>query len=245
MGNNPVTTAVDAITDNRTYYNCPRCNRRVYAYGSFVGNVCLKCPGTVLSAVGNSTSMVTFGATEPVATVISHIAPSATKLVTNVTLVDAATGRKAKHSAAKLVWSISKGSESNYGIDKSDTIRSIATRSVGIFSGVVTNSGVDHWWMLIETEYYWYNIQFSKDDSVIQIRRSSSNSDCNEAGLAEANRDSDVQPVHQNGYSSSNISGTIGTVTDWLVRGDFSSNYCLLTNNCQHLCKSLYRYLRN
>eukprot|EP01084_Bolivina_argentea_P076884 139376_1 len=156
MGNDPISTAIDAIADNRTYYNCPRCHRRVYAYGAFVGNVCLDCPGTVLSAVGNTTSMATCGITKPVATVISQIAPAVTKTITIIPDAVVSTsipGCKAKHSAATLVWSISKGSVSRYnGFDENEDIRRIATRSMGIFTGPLTNTGVDHWWMLIQTD---------------------------------------------------------------------------------------------
>eukprot|EP01083_Nonionella_stella_P281898 959418_1 len=81
---------------------------------------------------------------------------------------------------------------------------------VYIFTGPLTNTGVDHWWMLIQTDCFWYNIQFRKSGSTIELRQSRSKSDCNEAGLAEANRDKHVQIVYQNGYSTSAVSGTIG-----------------------------------
>eukprot|EP01084_Bolivina_argentea_P083925 151916_1 len=38
-------TVADTVTDNRTYYNCPVCRRRVWAYGDFVGTQCIGCPG--------------------------------------------------------------------------------------------------------------------------------------------------------------------------------------------------------
>lgn len=46
MGN-----TVDILTDNRTYYNCPGCGQRVWAYGSWVGNRCWDCPGTLFDGV--------------------------------------------------------------------------------------------------------------------------------------------------------------------------------------------------
>eukprot|EP00486_Rosalina_sp_Unknown_P011015 CAMPEP_0201592410 /NCGR_PEP_ID=MMETSP0190_2-20130828/190318_1 /ASSEMBLY_ACC=CAM_ASM_000263 /TAXON_ID=37353 /ORGANISM="Rosalina sp." /LENGTH=144 /DNA_ID=CAMNT_0048051177 /DNA_START=34 /DNA_END=468 /DNA_ORIENTATION=+ len=142
MGNNPITTIADAVTDNRTYYNCPRCNRRVYAYGSFVGNVCLDCPGTVLSSIGNTASMVTFGAAEPAAQLISEVAPNVTKLATTVTLIDAVSGTRAKYRGSK-VWTISKGSVSNgLGDRKKENIIAVSTRSVGIRTGIADNTGV-------------------------------------------------------------------------------------------------------
>ena len=36
-------TISDAIADKKTYYNCPRCNARVWAYGQYVGRACLNC----------------------------------------------------------------------------------------------------------------------------------------------------------------------------------------------------------
>ena len=191
--------------------------------------------------------MVTFGVAEPVATVVSHVAPSLTKVVTTATLVDLA-GKKAKHSAATLIWAISKGSASSYEEhDDSERITSIITQSVGIRSGIIDNSGADHWWMLMQTNEYWYNIQFQKSGSWIQLRRSTSRSDCEEAGLAEPKRDTDVQPVHQNAYSTSSTGShaTLGNVKQWLVNGNFSSTYSLTSNNCKDLCKALYRYLRS
>jgi len=58
-----IETVVDAVTDNRTYYNCPKCNREVWAYGSYVGNVCLDCPGTLSHGVVKTVDNVTFGLT--------------------------------------------------------------------------------------------------------------------------------------------------------------------------------------
>ncbi|ETO35371.1 hypothetical protein RFI_01692 [Reticulomyxa filosa] len=34
-----IETVTDVVTDNKTYYNCPRCKREVWAYGSYVGNI--------------------------------------------------------------------------------------------------------------------------------------------------------------------------------------------------------------
>merc|ERR1711972_439135 len=122
----------------------------------------------------------------------SHVAPSLTKAATMATFIDLA-GTKAKHKAATLIWAISKGSASRYEEhNDSEKITSIITQSVGIRSGIIDNSGIDHWWMLMETNEYWYNIQFQKSGSKIQIRRSTSRLDCEEAGLAEPKRDTDV-----------------------------------------------------
>mmetsp|Transcript_4486 Transcript_4486/g.7673 ORF Transcript_4486/g.7673 Transcript_4486/m.7673 type:complete len:339 (-) Transcript_4486:238-1254(-) len=46
-----VETVIDTVTDNKKYYNCPGCGEEVWAYGSFVGNTCWNCPGTLGDAV--------------------------------------------------------------------------------------------------------------------------------------------------------------------------------------------------
>ena len=53
-----VQTAVAAVTDTRTYYNCPRCGKRVWAYGVFAGNVCLRCEGTLRDAASRAAGLV-------------------------------------------------------------------------------------------------------------------------------------------------------------------------------------------
>ena len=35
-------TMEDALADNKKYYECPSCKQKVWAYGSFVGEKCLK-----------------------------------------------------------------------------------------------------------------------------------------------------------------------------------------------------------
>lgn len=59
-------TIADIVTDNRTYYNCPKCGRRVWAYGSFVGNVCWDCDGTLGHALVKTADLATFGLTSTV-----------------------------------------------------------------------------------------------------------------------------------------------------------------------------------
>ena len=36
-------TIEDVMTDNKTYYNCPQCGRKKWAYGSYAGSKCLEC----------------------------------------------------------------------------------------------------------------------------------------------------------------------------------------------------------
>eukprot|EP00483_Globobulimina_turgida_P002239 UN02241 len=244
MGNNPISTVVDLVNDDRTYYNCPRCKRRVWAYGSFVGNVCENCPGTVLSAIGNTASMATFGLAEPAAVVISEIAPKIMSIPEDVTAL-AIPEIRADYKAT-LVWSISKGSsgclKSSY---RSEKIIAVSSRSIGIRSGIADNTLPSHWWMIIETSSSYYNIQFRKSGSRIELRRGS-RSECDESGVAEAQRFVGAKPVHENSYScsvSSSKNRTLADIVDWLDEGKFSSYYDLWNNNCQHLCKSIYQWI--
>eukprot|EP01083_Nonionella_stella_P105407 303183_1 len=224
MGNEAISTAVDVVNDEKTYYNCPQCKRRVWAYGSFVGNVCNNCPGTVSSAIENTASMVV----EPVAQVINEIALKAKEI-----------GAKYKGS---VVWCISKGSSGLLHKDyRSEKVISVSSKSIGIRSGILDNTLPSHWWMLIETTSSYYNIQFRKSGSKIELRRGSKN-DCDESGLAEAVRVVGTEPIHENSYSCSVKNKTLGDIVDWLDEGHFSSYYNLISNNCQNLCKEIYKW---
>ena len=35
----------------KRYYKCPRCKRQVWAWAMYEGNICWKCPGTILHGV--------------------------------------------------------------------------------------------------------------------------------------------------------------------------------------------------
>eukprot|EP01083_Nonionella_stella_P105406 303182_1 len=238
-------TAASAITDDRTYYNCPRCKRRVYAYGAYVGNVCNDCPGTVLSAIGNSASMLTLGLAEPIAQTMHHVGPKIASIPTDIAALGVEEIR-AEYSAS-CVWYISKGSsiieaDSNkFNSYRSEKIIYVSSRSVGIRSGLVDNTLPSHWWMIIETTSSYYNIQFRKSGSKIELRRGSKN-DCDESGLAEAVRVVGTEPIHENSYSCSVKNKTLGDIVDWLDEGHFSSYYNLISNNCQNLCKEIYKW---
>eukprot|EP01084_Bolivina_argentea_P162348 282553_1 len=195
-----VQTVHDVVTDTKKYYRCPRCNREVWAYGSFVGNVCLDCPGTVISAVGSTANMATFEATRPVSFLLSAAAPAITTIAKAP--IDLITGDKAEFKGS-TVWKISKGNVWNILSSKnnSEIIKSITTKSCGIRWGLVDNTIVEHWWMNIVTNCSYYQIQFRGAGSQIVIRKCCDISDCDETGLAEACRDDDVQPILQNSYS--------------------------------------------
>eukprot|EP00483_Globobulimina_turgida_P000717 UN00717 len=239
-----VLTVSDVVTNTKRYYNCPRCKRRVWAYGSFVGNVCLDCPGTVISAVGSTANMATFEATRGITTIANHTVVSpVTSLIT--TPIDLITGDKAKFKGSS-VWRYSKGSVTDNLSSSNDAeiIKSITTKSCGILWGVVDSSIVSHWWMNIRTNCNYYQIQYRKSSSVIEIRKCASISDCDVSGLAEGNRDDDIQPVLERSYSYVSSAGkTMGELTSWIKSSGVSSYYSLGSNNCQHLCKKIYAWI--
>jgi len=266
MGNNPISTVVDAVSDNRTYgnihYNCPRCGKRVWAYGSFAGNVCFDCPGTVVSAIGNTSSMATFGATQPVATLLNHTASEITQTAKAVVTapinvvkelpdmvndIDSViTGNRAERTN-NIIFKISPSDESDYLSDsyKNQKISRVTSKSCGILCGITNGSGVDHWWMNIRTiNGNDYQIQFQEDGSQIVLRACSSVSECDQNGLAEGNRAKDSRISNQSGYSKV-VSGdkTLNDLVNWLKSGQFSCRYSLYNNNCQDLCKAIYQWL--
>ena len=71
-----VETVLDVATGNRTYYNCSKCGQEVWGYGSFVGNVCLNCPGTLRHATIKTIDLATFGTTS---TLIDTVTDNKTK----------------------------------------------------------------------------------------------------------------------------------------------------------------------
>lgn len=248
-----VNTTVSAIADDRTYYKCPRCKREVYAYGSFAGNVCLDCPGTVLSGVGSTLGMVSGHPAPQI--VLNSVASEATQIasgfggvVANVATLqfsDGGNGTKADW-CGKVIFSISKGaspsdSSSAY---RSEKIQSIKTRSCGIFSALCDGTNIQHWWLNVDTDCGYYQVQFTKDESVIQVRKCGSFGDCDQNGLTEANRDENVAICTESGFSTSNISGrNLGDLISWLESGAMSSHYSLFNNNCKDLCKRIYEWI--
>eukprot|EP01083_Nonionella_stella_P110503 323376_1 len=248
-------TTVSTVTDHRTYYNCPRCNREVYAYGSFAGNICLDCPGTVVSSIGSTVSMAS-GTSIP-QKMVNCIASPVTQTVTGIggiignvatlQFADNGNGTKACYNGT-VIFEISKGSASNdalYASYKSESIRSITSKSCGIAAAVANGSGIDHWWMNIETSASrHYQVQFREHGSVIQVRSCGSVYDCNQNGLKEPNRDENVGHKREGSYSSSNVSNrSLGDLISWLKAGGISSNYSLFNNNCQDLynnCQDLF-----
>merc|ERR1712003_593269 len=136
-----------------------------------------------------------------------------------------------------IIYSISKGSSSDDAADfKSESIESVTSKSVGIRVAVVDGSGFDHWWMNIETTKGYYQIQFRKKDSAIELRKCNSVDHCDQNGLKEAVRDENVSPNKVFAYSKSNVSGrSLGDLIRWLESGAMSSSYSLFNNNCQDL----------
>lgn len=249
---NVATTTVSAVTDIRTYYDCPRCGREVYAYGSFAGNVCLDCPGTVVSSVGSAASMVT--GIEVTQKIANSFASEATQVVTsvgglvgNVATLHVSGGGNGTRAdwCEKIIYTISKGSSSDDAADfKSERIESVTSKSVGIRVAVADGTGFDHWWMNIETSKGYYQVQFRKQDSVIELRKCDSEDDCDQNGLKEPNRDENAIPTKVFAYSKSDVSGrSLGDLISWLESGAMSSSYSLFNNNCQDLCKKIYDWI--
>jgi len=249
---NVATTTVSAVTDSRTYYDCPRCGREVYAYGSFAGNVCLDCPGTVISSVGSTASMVT--GTEIPQKIANSFASEATQVVTsvgglvgNVATLQVTGGGNGTRAdwCGRIIYTISKGSSSDDAAEfKSERIESVTSKSVGIRVAVADGTGFDHWWMNIETSKGYYQVQFRKQNSAIELRKCGSVDDCDQNGLKEANRDENVSPTKVFAYSKSDVSGrSLGDLISWLESGAMSSSWTLFNNNCQDLCKRIYDWI--
>ena len=121
---------------------------------------------------------------------------------------------------------------------------SISTRSCGIRTGIADKTIVSHWWMNIQTNQHFYQLQFRAYGSQIVLRKCNSSYDCDQCGLAEAVRDNHTEPMDKDSFSKSSVSNkTLGDITNWLEGENFSSHYSLLTNNCQHLCKAVYQWM--
>eukprot|EP01084_Bolivina_argentea_P050126 92163_1 len=105
---------------------------------------------------------------------------------------------------------------------------------------------IEHWWMIIQTASRYFMVHFRGFDPTggIEMRKCSSWWQCDECGLAEADRETDVEVWTQKKYSYSWPNGktsckTIGDVADFL-KNDCNAHYNFVTNNCQRLCRKLY-----
>lgn len=235
-----VETVIDAATDNRTYYNCPRCGQRVWAYGSYVGNVCWNCPGTITSGL-----ISTVDAVHPVGAVTTPIKK-------NKLQIDA----KA-HGTCKF-WITPDGkSDKLTGNEESDYIKQYTTRSCRILHGSVSwlataaknvytdiDDAIEHWWLTIETKNgVFYVLQFRGASSSIEMNKCSSSYQCDQTGLHEAAKKENATIWTEWDYSErfNKDRYTIGDVRKWLESKKFSPKYHLLNNNCQDLCRAFYR----
>ena len=235
-----VETVAAVATNNRTYYNCPSCGRRVWAYGSYVGNVCWNCPGTIHSAVENTTNKA-----------LNPIEPLAKQL---------AKPNAVYHGTRKVTSTPNNFKDETSALEYNDYIVSYRTRSSRILHGSISwicNAAgklgivdeVEHWWTEIKTKNGdYYMLQFCGNFNLIELRKCSTSWECDQCGLREAAKkeDADIwsQYQYEESFKKSNDNKykyTIGNVVSWLESKDFSPEYHLLKHNCQDLCRSFYR----
>eukprot|EP01084_Bolivina_argentea_P050127 92165_1 len=107
---------------------------------------------------------------------------------------------------------------------------------------------IEHWWMIIQTASRYFMVHFRGFDptGAIEMRECSTLRQCDENGIAEAGRNTDVEVWTQKKYSFSWPNGkksgkTIEDVVKFL-QNDCNPHYNLVVNNCQHLCRRLYNY---
>ena len=145
-------------------------------------------------------------------------------------------------------------------IDKKERIISIVTRSCEILPEAWRDvakqaknmidkdnnlDNVEHWWCNIETKDNYYMIQFRGNSSLIEIRRCKNKKECDESGLSEANQPKKEKIWNQDNYSypwGFEANKTISDLCVWLKYGGFSSKYHLINNNCQDLCRAVYKW---
>lgn len=117
-----------------------------------------------------------------------------------------------------------------------------------LFSNTLTlgmSDPIEHWWSIIKTHKATYILQFrgklNGDGGTIQMRQGDDWA-CELAGLGEAGRDEDT-PVWKNGSYSGKVDGkkTLGDVID--IVNNMNAYYSLMSNNCQDLCKRVYKNL--
>ncbi|ETO35544.1 hypothetical protein RFI_01516 [Reticulomyxa filosa] len=64
-------TVADTLTDTKRYYKCPKCNREVWAYGTFDGNICWECPGTLVQATAKVVDATTGNSTKAISSTLA------------------------------------------------------------------------------------------------------------------------------------------------------------------------------
>mmetsp|Transcript_64217 Transcript_64217/g.57736 ORF Transcript_64217/g.57736 Transcript_64217/m.57736 type:complete len:264 (-) Transcript_64217:151-942(-) len=255
MGN----TLDDALSDNKQYYQCPSCNERVWAYGSFVGSKCFKCQGINMNMNQNNKNPNS-KASSPNIDCKQDQALTADK---SKPTPKSKPMRPMAQFQGYQVFKVQFGKpdfDVISDIDKKERIISIVTRSCEILpeswrdiakaakSMIDKDNNLDnveHWWCNIETRENYYMIQFRGNSSLIEIRRCKNKKECDESGLSEANQPRDEKIWTQDYYSypwGFAANKTINDLCEWLKYGGFSSQYHLINNNCQDLCRAMYKW---
>lgn len=248
----PFTGAAAIITGNaneRIYYNCPKCGERKWVSAMaphLSGKICFKC-----KPLGHRS--------------VETLHPFGQAASINKIEKDSA---KFKGTVIYQQWGQRSDQNKSHLINQNDKIKSYETKWVRIIHGAaawtinapvqIASLGqapmVEHWWLNITTENgNYYQLQFrggisfplgspNNDDAVIELRKCSGIYDCNQTGLAEADKTSDTDPgtIDASSYSYDSPVYTMGDVIKWMKDHDFSAKYKLFTHNCQDLCKAFY-----
>eukprot|EP01084_Bolivina_argentea_P144673 253769_1 len=263
-----VQTVADVVTDNKQYYNCPKCGSRVWAYGSYVGNVCMDCPGTFTSAIVHTTDNVTLGLTSTLVDAVTdtRISYNCPRCNDEVWAYGAGVGKvcvdcrktsgKLFSGADILNVNISGNTSSNSSKDitsdivGSDKVKHVRVRSTTIFNKalstlngigqILNDQNIEHWWCEIETKNNKYYIAHFCKSNGITLSKYSSSSGVDHAGKNEANRSGSNVSISTK-YTCDGKNRTMNEVKSW-VQGR-NNNWNLQTNNCQHFCNAFTTWL--
>jgi len=248
----PITAVGAVVTGNaneRIYYNCPKCKQRRWVSAAtphYAGRVCLECKPLGHRAVE---SMHPMGQAASINDIKKETA-------------------QFRGSCVYQQWGERSDRDYSHAINLQDKIVWYETRSCRILHGSVSwaanvmaktltvgqADSIQHWWLVIKTRQgHYYQLQFRgllsnpltknwNDDGLIELRKCSSSFDCNQTGLAEADKEPDADVFKEGSYSYtfSSPSYTIGDVVKWMKSHEFSASYNLFSHNCQDLCRKFY-----
>eukprot|EP01084_Bolivina_argentea_P137349 241884_1 len=242
----PVTGLGAIVTGNankKIWYNCPKCDKRKWVSAMaphLKGKICLDCKPMMHRTV-------------------ESIHPLGQGASINKIEKDSA---KFNGSIIYQQWGTDGDNDYSSNINLNDKIIWYEARACRILHGTVSWAAnafvqtgsfgqadlIDHWWTTIKTQNgYYYQLQFrgfanfSNDNALIELRKCSSFSNCDQNGLAEADKEHDADIFKQSSYSCSSPSYTMGDVVKWMKSGDFSAKWKVGTHNCQDMCKTFYR----
>ena len=142
--------------------------------------------------------------------------------------------------------------------DRKQRIISITTRSCELLPDSIKDiankvkdkisknlDSIEHWWINIETKDNYYIIQFRGNLNLIEIRKCKSKHECDQNGLGEACKtmDEKVSTIDDYSYPFGFQSvKTMENLIEWLKSDGFSPKYHLINNNCQDLCRAIYKW---